>query len=160
MPESYRSERPYPGQGFTLRNAADANLLVIYRCMLCRRPAVRYLASDLLAFEDHPGGYADSPVFGVLEVRGHREHQGQISPALARRLRAPRDSASWAGAPHTDVADGEARRLSLRLGTSPAHRLKPMIPTKCFPIEGITSRVPCDAKRIVFGILSSRGKRT
>ena len=47
MPSNYRGERPYPGHEYTLRDAADANQIIICRCNLCRK-LVRYLASDLV----------------------------------------------------------------------------------------------------------------
>ena len=47
MPAPYRGERPYPGQGHSLGDAAKHNQLVICRCNLCRKP-VRYLATDLV----------------------------------------------------------------------------------------------------------------
>jgi hypothetical protein len=61
MPSPYRGERPYPGQEWTLRHAAEAGQIVVCRCVLCRS-SVRYLAADLVAFFD-PGRDARQPYF-------------------------------------------------------------------------------------------------
>ena len=47
MPSRYRGERPYPGQEYLLRHAAEANQIIVCRCNLCRK-LVRYLATDLV----------------------------------------------------------------------------------------------------------------
>jgi hypothetical protein len=51
MPEEYRKHRPYPGQYYRLKDAADANQLIVVRCATCRR-MVRYLATDLITLLD------------------------------------------------------------------------------------------------------------
>lgn len=51
MPAPYRPHRTYPGQGWTLAQAAGAGQLVELRCRLCRR-LTRFLASDLAALLD------------------------------------------------------------------------------------------------------------
>lgn len=61
MPSPYRGERPYPGQEYTLRHAAEAHQLVECRCTLCRR-LVRYLAADLVTIL-HPDRDALEPPF-------------------------------------------------------------------------------------------------
>ena len=49
MPSPYRGERPYPGQEWTLKHAAEDGQIVICKCVLCHKE-VRYLAADLLQF--------------------------------------------------------------------------------------------------------------
>jgi hypothetical protein len=47
MPTPYPKAHRYPGQGWTLRQAAEMGQLVRVRCNLCHRGAT-YLASDLV----------------------------------------------------------------------------------------------------------------
>lgn len=56
------------GPRFTLQAAADQGYLIIYRRMLCRSPATRFLASDLVPFGD-PYGWADQIIFACSKCK-------------------------------------------------------------------------------------------
>src|SRR4051812_31266383 len=67
MPEGYTPARPYPGRRYRLKDAAEANQLVIVRCVGCRR-TVRYIAADLCLLLD-PRGDADAVPFACSKCR-------------------------------------------------------------------------------------------
>lgn len=102
VPEGYRHARAVPGRDYTLKKAAEDNRLLIVRCYLCRRPAVRYLASDLLAFCD-PNGWADAPPFpcskcGTAEyvkVKLHLVNLGDYGHLTVRRPGPVRRIQTW-----------------------------------------------------------------
>lgn len=102
MPESYRHERPYPGQGYTLKAAANDGLLLVVRCMRCRGPAVRFLAIDLVKFRD-PYRYADEPPFACskcgtaefVRVKFHQPSLGDYGHLDVRRPGPVRHIQTW-----------------------------------------------------------------
>jgi hypothetical protein len=51
VPSPYRGERPYPGQGYNLRQAAADNKLMVVYCGFCRRRQ-HYLCADLVTVWD------------------------------------------------------------------------------------------------------------
>jgi hypothetical protein len=61
MPEGYHPGRPYPGKRYRLKDAAEANQLIVVRCVGCQR-SVRYLATDLVHMLD-PRLDAHNPPF-------------------------------------------------------------------------------------------------
>ena len=71
-------------------------------CTLCKRPAKRYLASDLLAFGD-PKSYADMPPFpcskcGTREfvrVKFHQPSLGDYGHLVVRRPGPVRRTQTW-----------------------------------------------------------------
>jgi hypothetical protein len=51
MPQAPHRQHRYPGQGYSLAQAAEAGQIVVIRCALCRR-VVNYLAADLCTLLD------------------------------------------------------------------------------------------------------------
>jgi hypothetical protein len=91
MPEGYISARPYPGKVYRLRDAAEANQLIVVRCVRCRRFA-RYLAADLVGLLD-PMQPAHNPPFPcsacesteMLKVTLHAPAPGDYGHLVVRR---------------------------------------------------------------------------
>jgi len=100
MPEGYISARPYPGTTYRLKEAAEANQLIVVRCAGCRR-MVRYLASDLLALLGDPWRDAYAPPFPCsnlaeyLRVRMHSPMPGDYGHLVVRRPGAVRRTQTW-----------------------------------------------------------------
>lgn len=81
MPEGYQPARPYPGKVYRLRDAAEANQLIVVRCLGCRQ-SVRYLASDLTTLLD-PLRPAHEPPFPCSRCGTDRDMKVRLhSPAI------------------------------------------------------------------------------
>lgn len=101
MPEGYRKHRPFPGQGYSLKDAAADGVLLIVRCTLCNRMR-RYLASDLVEMLD-PGGWADHPPFpyakcgrwDAMSVKFHHPSPGDYGHLVVRRPAGVKRTQMW-----------------------------------------------------------------
>lgn len=101
MPEGYHSPRPYPGKRFRLLDAADANQLIVVRCLGCRR-SVRCLASDLIHILD-PRTVAHQPPFPCskcgtaveMRVSLHTPSAGDYGHLVVRRPGPVRHIQTW-----------------------------------------------------------------
>lgn len=102
MPEGYISARPYPGTTYRLKDAAEANQLIVVRCAHCRR-VVRYLASDLLTLLKDPRRDAYAPPFpcstcktgDYLKVKMHSPMPGDYGALVLRRPGPVRHIQTW-----------------------------------------------------------------
>jgi hypothetical protein len=102
LPEGYISARPYPGTTYRLKDAAEANQLIVVRCVHCRR-MVRYLASDLLALLGDPRRDAYAPPFACshcktadyLKVQMHSPMPGDYGALTVRRPGPVRHTQTW-----------------------------------------------------------------
>jgi hypothetical protein len=101
MPEGYQKARPYPGQYYRLKDAAELNQLIIVRCATCRR-MMRYLATDLVTLLD-PNLPADRPPFPCskcssaarMSVRVHTPELGDYGHLIVRRPGPIRRIRTW-----------------------------------------------------------------
>jgi hypothetical protein len=101
MPEGYPPARPYPGKVYRLRDAAEANQLVVVRCVRCRRSA-RYLATDLVTLMD-PLRPAHDPPFDCsqcgttanMKVGLHSPAAGDYGHLVVRRPGPVRHIQTW-----------------------------------------------------------------
>lgn len=101
MPEEYRKHRPYPGTTYRLRDAAEANQLIVVRCATCRR-MVRYLATDLVPLlgPDAPADQVPFPCSKCgsaawMSVKVHTPMMGDYGHLVVRRPGPVRHTQTW-----------------------------------------------------------------
>ncbi len=102
MPAQYPAAHPYPGTTYRLKEAAEANQLIVVRCRGCRR-MVRYLAADLLALLREPSRDAYAPPFPCskcgtadhMRVSMHSPMIGDYGALVVRRPGPVKRTQTW-----------------------------------------------------------------